>query len=331
MTANVGLILGSAIPPERLPELARTVERAGFAELWPCEDYFFYGGISGAAAALAATSEIQVGLGVVSALARHPAALAMEIATIARLHPGRFLPGIGLGVPAWINQMGYHPDSPATVLREAVTSVRQLLDGEELTRTGKVFTFDRVKLVHPPEVRPPLYMGVVGPNLLRLSGEVADGNVVSVLAGTEYIRWLRQKVGEGRATSGRTDPQRITTFVLYSVDKDSAKAKKSLRAITAFYLSAMPRSALTDVYGVGDELWDMYTRGGTDAAALIANEMPEQWVEDLVVAGDPEECAAKIQALSDAGSDSVCLYPMPIERTDEMIQLTVSDVLPKLG
>src|SRR5262245_28481789 len=85
----VGLVLGSQIPPEQIRETARLGEELGFGELWLAEDYFFTGGISGAVAALASTSRIPIGLGIVSAMVRHPALLAMECSTIARMFPGR--------------------------------------------------------------------------------------------------------------------------------------------------------------------------------------------------------------------------------------------------
>jgi 5,10-methylenetetrahydromethanopterin reductase len=84
------------------------------------------------------------------------------------------------------------------------------------------------------------------------------------------------------------------------------------------------------VYGVADELTDMVQRGGDDVAGLIAREMPEQWVEDLVVAGDPDEVAVKLQALLDAGSDSVVLFPTDHARTEELVELTAREVLPQL-
>jgi alkanesulfonate monooxygenase SsuD/methylene tetrahydromethanopterin reductase-like flavin-dependent oxidoreductase (luciferase family) len=74
----------------------------------------------------------------------------------------------------------------------------------------------------------------------------------------------------------------------------------------------------------------MYQRGGENAAELIAREMPDQWIEDLVVAGDPDEVAAKIQALIDAGSDSVALAPVAADRPAEVASLTAREVLPKV-
>lgn len=329
--APVGAVIGSSLPPENIPSVAARVEELGFGEIWAPEDYFFSGGISAASAALSATQSIPVGLGIISVMARHPAVSAMEIATLERLFPGRIMPGFGLGVPHWVGQMGLMPKSTLAALREGVGSVRALLSGEEVTAEGKVFSFDAVKLVHPPESVPGLHMGVVGPKMLNLSGEVADGTIVSVLAGAQYVSWLRERVAEGQAKAGRTgDHHQVTTFALYAPDLDGAKAKELIRPVTAFYLATMAQSALASVYGITDELTDIVTRGGADAPGLLAKEMPAQWLEDLVIAGDPDECAAKIQALLDAGSDSVALFPFPEDRAGEVLELTAREVLPKL-
>src|ERR1700712_3927516 len=125
-SSPLGLLIASQVPPEQIPDLAQLAESKGFGELWIPEDYFFYGGIAAALTALNATKDIKVGLGIVSALARHPAALAMEVSTIDRLHPGRLWPGIGLGVPHWVEQMGLLPKSPLAALRETVTNLRKL-------------------------------------------------------------------------------------------------------------------------------------------------------------------------------------------------------------
>ncbi|MCY3948511.1 MAG: LLM class flavin-dependent oxidoreductase, partial [Acidimicrobiaceae bacterium] len=94
---KIGLILGSAIAPEDIAGAATQAEENGFNEIWLAEDYFFTGGISGASVVLGATSEITVGLGVVSAVARHPSVLAMELATLSRSSPERLIAGVGLG------------------------------------------------------------------------------------------------------------------------------------------------------------------------------------------------------------------------------------------
>ena len=323
----VGLVLGASLPPTQVRETASLGERRGFTELWIAEDYFFTGGISAATASLGATEHVPIGIGIVSALVRHPAVLAMEVATVAGMYPGRFMPGIGLGVPGWLEQMGVNPASPLTAMRECMSAVRRLLDGETLTEEGRYFAFNEVQLTHPASEYVPLRMGVINPKMVELAGELADGLVLSVLAGVDYVRWARERLAGGAARVGRGgERHRVETFVLFSVDHDGQKAKDALRDNTAFYLSVMPRSALTDVYGVGVELLAM-AEGG---AERVNREMPDQWLEDLVVAGTPDECAEKIKALIDAGSDSVILMPTPADRAPELVELAAKEVLPRL-
>jgi 5,10-methylenetetrahydromethanopterin reductase len=328
MTPPVGLVLGSALAPETLPGLARLAEELGYGELWFAEDYFFTGGISAAAAALAATQRIPIGLGVVSAMVRHPALLAMEIATLDRTFPGRLRPGIGTGVPAWMRQMGVKPRSPLSALRESVTSVRRLLDGEEVSLDGRCFHLDRVRLAHPPAGHVPVYMGVLAPKAMRLSGEIGDGNVLSVLAGEQYVRWACERIAAGRSEAGRDGPRRLATFAFVSVGHDGAAAKAALREPMAFYLAADPVNALTEAYGIGDQLTAMLADGG--GAAALARELPERWIDDLAVAGEPDECAQKIGRLLAAGSDSVVLFPLGAD-PESLVRSVAADVLPRLA
>ena len=320
----VGIVLGSHMPPEQIVRTARRAEQLGFGELWFSEDCFFAGAFAGIAAALAGTERLPIGLGVASAVTRHPALLAMECATLARLHPGRFWPGVGLGVPFWLQQMGLMPRSPLRAVRECVESLRRLLAGEELTADG-LFTFDQVALTHLPEEELPIYLGMVGPKGLELSGRIADGTVLSVLAGVDYVRWARQRIVAGAAAADRgSDPHRVVTYVLYSVDADGRAAREAVREATAFYLAAMPDNALSEVYGIQPQLQELI------AAGDLARELPAAWVDDLAVAGDPDEAAAKIRALLDAGSDSVCLWLFPLDRGEEILELTAREVLPRI-
>jgi alkanesulfonate monooxygenase SsuD/methylene tetrahydromethanopterin reductase-like flavin-dependent oxidoreductase (luciferase family) len=312
------------MPPERIVHTARRAEELGVGELWFSEDCFFAGAFAGIAAALAATERVPVGLGVAAAVTRHPALLAMECATLSRLHPGRFRPGIGLGVPFWLQQKGLLPRSPLGAVRECVAGLRRLLAGEELTEEG-LFAFDRVRLTHLPEEELPIYLGMVGPKGLELSGAIADGSVLSVLAGVDYVRWARERIAAGAAAAGRAEaPHRVVTYVLYSVDADGAAARAAVREATAFYLTAMPDNALSGVYGIQPQLQELV------AAGTLAQDMPPAWVDDLAVAGDPDEVAAKIRALLEAGSDSVGLWLFPLERGEEVLELTAREVLPRI-
>jgi alkanesulfonate monooxygenase SsuD/methylene tetrahydromethanopterin reductase-like flavin-dependent oxidoreductase (luciferase family) len=323
---RVGLVLGSHLAPARIPETARKAEELGFSELWLAEDYWLTGAVSAATAVLAATSSIPVGLGVVPAMTRHPSLLAMEISTIAHMFPGRFRPGIGLGLPVWLRQMGVHPDSHLGAMRQTLTSVRRLLAGETLTEEGPPFRFDGITLSYPLQEPLPIYAGVISPKMLTIAGELADGTVISVLAGTDYLAWARARVVAGQETGGRPGHHDFAVFAMCSVDDDAQAARDALRPLVAWYLAAVPKSALWDEYGIAEELAEM-AQGGIER---IAREMPDRWLDDLTVVGTPDDCAASIKRLHEAGADSICLYLAPTERADELLQLAAERVLPLL-
>ena len=324
----IGVVLGSHMPPEQIVPTARRAEELGYGELWFSEDCFFTGAFAGIAAALSATRELPMGLGIASAVTRHPALLAMECATLSRIFPGRFLPGVGLGVPFWLDQMGIRPRSPLTALRECVTGLRRLLDGETVTEQGRLFTFADVVLTHKPQERLPIYTGLVGPKGLQLSGELADGTILSVLASVEYIRWACERIAEGQAAAGRSgQPHRVVTYVLYAVDDDPARARAAVRDAVAFYLAAMPDNAITEVLGIQADVQEKLARGGLET---LTRELPDAWIDAMAIAGTPTQCAARLEAFLAAGSDAIGLWLFPLDRGEEVLERTARDVLPRL-
>ena len=124
---DLGVMFRREHAPEDLPDFARRAEEAGFDELWVVEDCFYASGIASAAVALACTDSIRVGLGIMPAVVRNPVFAAMEVATLARLFPGRFLPGIGHGVARWMRQVGAFPRSQLQALEEVTLRLETMI------------------------------------------------------------------------------------------------------------------------------------------------------------------------------------------------------------
>lgn len=202
---SVGVVFTPHLPPEELASVVRDVEEAGVPELWLWEDCFFEGGLTAATAALAASARVRVCIGLLPVPLRNPALLAMELATVARLWPDRFVPVLGHGVQRWMDQVGATVGSPMTLLREHTVAVRDLLEGRTVDVRGRYVRLDAVALDWPPVHRPPLLLGARGPRTISLAGEVADGVVLDTVTGTERERvsQARALVDEARAGSGR--------------------------------------------------------------------------------------------------------------------------------
>ena len=199
--------------PEALKAAAEVAEEAGVPELWLWEDCFRESAYASVAAALAWTDKLHIGLGISPIPLRNVAVTAMEIATIERMFPGRFYPGLGHGVLPWMAQAGVKDASPLTLMREYLPVLRALLAGEEVTVSGRYVKLDKVRLDWPPHTTPVVYSAGQGPKTLALTGEVADGTIlVSGLTPDEVAVQVRQ-VRDAHRAAGCHDDVDIIAYV----------------------------------------------------------------------------------------------------------------------
>lgn len=308
MSRHVGMQIGATTSPAELGAIAAEVEGLGYGEIWLAEDYFDLGGIASCAIALAATDAIPIGLGVVAGAARHPAATAMEFATLGGAYPGRFMAGLGHGAPGWVRQMGLEPASPMRLLREATSAVRELLDGAEVSRDGDYFRFDRVRLSHAPEVPVPLYLGVHGPASLRMSGELAEGTLLGWFSSPSYVAWARDRIDEGRAKAGRTDPHELVALCVTSISDDYPDgARRDIGAWATPMLAAMTESPQLKASPLGNDLLAFVDPEREPPERTL----PASLLDEFVAAGDITSCRTMVDRLVEAGADRVVLVPNP--------------------
>ncbi|MGW6644584.1 LLM class flavin-dependent oxidoreductase [Streptomyces iakyrus] len=287
---SLGAVFRPQLPPERLRSVARLADDAGLEELWLWEDCFREGGISTAAAALAWTERVRVGVGLLPVPLRNVAITAMEAASLHRMFPGRAILGVGHGVQDWVGQVGARVESPVTLLREHLLALRALLSGERVTVDGRYVKLDDVALDWPPEVpHGGVLAGATGPRSLRLTGEAADGTILTASTNAEGVRTARRLVEEGRAAAGReAEPHRLVVYLLTATGPD---ADARLRAeLTAEGVEALP---------------------------------------DLGVAGNAGAVAEAVERLVEAGADSVVLQPTADEPDPEgFVRFAAEEVRP---
>src|SRR5262249_15386135 len=133
-------------------------------------------GISSVAAIAIQTSRIRLGTAILPIAHRTPALAAMTAASLQELSGGRFVLGLGLST-RYIGErwLGQSLDRPMLRLREYVTVVRRLLDGQQVDFVGATITVRGFRLKRPSRPRVPVYTAALGPRACRLAGAVADG------------------------------------------------------------------------------------------------------------------------------------------------------------
>ena len=289
---GLGAVFLPQLPPEQLTSLAQAADDAGLEELWLWEDCFRQGGIATAAAALARTSRLRLGIGLLPVPLRNAALTAMEVATLHRLFPDRARVAVGHGVQEWMGQVGARVESPLTLLREYLVALRLLLAGEEVTTTGRYVQLRQVALDWPPAAPPEILAGAVGPQSLRLSGQFADGTVLTAGNSPADVRRALELIDEGRLVAGRRDAHSVVVYV---------------------HAATGP--------GAAQRLEDDYQRWGYGAPA-----------KELGVAGDAAAVAEAVQRWAQAGAGTVVLQPTADDPDPEgFVRFVAEEVRPLLG
>jgi 5,10-methylenetetrahydromethanopterin reductase len=297
---NLGMCFDRSLPPSFVVEVAERLDAGGVDQLWIIEDCFYTSAPSLAATALARTTQLHVGIGILPAVARNAAITAMELATLERLAPGRTIAGIGHGVQSWMEQMGARTPSPLTTLDEVITVVRRLLAGERVDFEGQEVTMRDVALDPAPDNAPPVLAGVRGPKSLALAGRVADGVVLAEGAGPTYVR-------SALGHAGRVGVRefRVSVFSALCLHPNRKEAHRIMAPFVAGLLAA-PNPAL-DAHPHIDEIRERHAGGGVDAIA----EMPTEWWLELGAIGDMDDVIAHVEGLRGAGARDIAFFPGP--------------------
>jgi alkanesulfonate monooxygenase SsuD/methylene tetrahydromethanopterin reductase-like flavin-dependent oxidoreductase (luciferase family) len=267
---KLGLIFTPNLAPEQLRGVARAADQSGLDELWLFEDCFKESGIATMSAALAWTERLHVAIGLLPVPLRNVALTAMDVATLERLFPGRVTVGVGHGVQDWMGQVGARVESPLTLLREHVDALRRLLAGERVTTSGRYVHLDDVALDWPPASPVALHVGAEGPRTLALSGELADGTIITSGTSPDAVRAALEHVRTGREAAGRTGPHAVSAFVFVATGPDGE-----------------------------ERLQREYARWDADLDVT----------GDIGVAGDAQQIAAAARRWAEAGVTSVAFQP----------------------
>jgi 5,10-methylenetetrahydromethanopterin reductase len=266
MLIGVGLDARLGLPFDQLREAAREAGQLGFESLWtPAGDVpdSFH-----VCAAWSQDTSLRTGISVVPAVRMWtPLGLAAQAATLAQLSEGRFVLGLGTGGygPGFWSSVGL-PDRPIAVMREYATEVQALLAGQTVAagQSGVGGTspgWPASAALGVADLPPiPVYLAALGPQMLRLAGEVAGGALLN-WATPAQIAASRARIDEGSARAGR-DPATvpITMYIRVCIDDDVSAARQAFGAQVLGY--ALGRPGVPQAAGYRG----LFARMGFDAA-----------------------------------------------------------------
>ncbi|NGN68349.1 TIGR03557 family F420-dependent LLM class oxidoreductase [Streptomyces sp. A7024] len=277
--------------PRELVEQARMAEQAGFTSLWISDHFHPWTGDQGESpfvwsviGAISEATSLPVQTAVTCPTVRiHPAIIAQAAATSALLNDG-FRLGVGSGEALNEHVLGDRwPPAPVRLemLEEAVTVIRRLLSGEEITHYGKHYTVENARIYSLPDQPVPIDVSAFGPAAVEVAGRIGDG-LITMMPDTAAIERFRK-------SGGGQKPVRGGTKVCYGPNRQEA-----IRTVRRLWPNIVIPGELAQV---------LPSPAHFEQAAEQATESA---LADAVVCGDdPDQHVAALKAYEDAGFDSV--------------------------
>lgn len=316
---GIAMGVGRREPFQRVGDLAKQIEEYGFSNLW-IQDNPLTTKDSYIALAVAAlnTSKLKLGPSVSNPYIRHYSVTANLIYSLDHLSDGRAILGLGNGGPALVNALGYPPRRLAE-FRDDVAALRTLLRGEEVVGPGSI----RYK-VPMGERQIPIYVAARGPKMLALSGEIADGVIVASTAQPEVVNRKVAAVREGAQTAGkRPSDVKITLLVNLAVDSEDERGVDVLRPFTQ---GAILEGGKTEIpeefFWVADKIHEGHDSSKHLAAGSVtAEEIPDELVRYVGVAGSEDECRERLRELASLDVDAITFTLMAGGRAERLKKL----------
>jgi 5,10-methylenetetrahydromethanopterin reductase len=318
MADRVALYLQDAHSLQDAIQYVQYAESRGFEAVWQAESRLVRDAIVPMAAFAATTRRIKIGSGVINNWTRNAAVIAATFLTLDDLAQDRIICGIGAWWDPLAQKVGINRQKPLLAMREVVTTVRQLLARERVTFHGEFVHLTDVELdvVHgrkePRNV--PIYIGATGPQMMALTGEIADGVVLNYLVSPRYNEAAMEQLERGARVAGRSlDDIDRPQLVVCSVDQDRKRALDASRKLVTQYLGQQPH--IMKASGVRQELLDeiaqVLTWPATEEQIEEAMRLvPDDVVQMITASGTPDEVRAKVREYVAYGATAPILYPL---------------------
>lgn len=297
---------------------AQYAEDRGFEAVWQAESRLVRDAIVPMAAFAAVTKRIKVGSGVINNWTRNIGLLAATFLTLDDLAPDRIICGIGAWWDPLARNVGIERRKPLVAMRETVDLMKRLLALENVTYHGEFHHVTGIELdvVHgrrePRHV--PIFIGATGLEMMRLTGEIADGVVLNYCVPPDYNDSALVALAEGAARVGRTlDDIDRPQLVVCSVHDDHDAALDGARELLTQYLAQQPHIAKAS--GVSQDVVAQIqsTLGWPATHEQVRAAMrfvPDELVMRITASGTPDEVRAKVREYAAHGCTCPILYPL---------------------
>ncbi len=294
-----------ALGAHSVPAIARLAQELRYRSFWTAEanstDAFTLLG-----AAAVAAPELDVGTGVVPIQIRTPSLAAMSAATLTSLRPdNEVYLGVGISTPVVAGRWhgATYGRRPIAQMREYLTLVREILEGETVTFKGDFYEVHRFRLgVRLGDRRPRLVLAALNPQMLRLAGELADAVLLNYIPSSHVPASVAHVREGGNA--------RIFAYVHAGVCDWEVASPYARRDLFGYAMADGYADMFTEA-GFGDEVSELRQRYASGDRQGAAEAISDEMIQAIDFIGTPGEVASFVRSYVEAGVDHPILMPLP--------------------
>ncbi len=308
MTVEIGVVFDGFDDAREMVRLAAGAEAAGAASVWVAEHMGYREAVTACAAIAGATETVRLVPTAISPYLWHPTPTAMALATLAELAPGRVSVAVSVGNLLNLAESGHQPVRPVAAIANMVADLRALWGGERVAREAPAYRLDGARLEFAPPAPLPIYVASTGPQVLALSGRVADGVLLSGGLTLESTRRCLAFADNGLQTANREPSAfRRASLIYFSVSPDGRAAVDDLKTKLAFLFRSARHADNIATAGLPIDhaaIMDAVARRDLAAAAGL---IPDEAIEAFCVGGTPSACREGLARYLDAGVEEPVL------------------------
>ncbi|MEU8145932.1 TIGR03564 family F420-dependent LLM class oxidoreductase [Nonomuraea sp. NPDC048901] len=297
---KIGIAVGDVRGPatlEELTEQVRTAAELGYSTAWASQA-LGWDALTALTAVGGRVPGIPLGTAVVPVPQRHPLVLAGQALSVQAATGNRLTLGIGAGIAMMVESMyGLPADQPVRRMREYLSVLRPLLRGETVAHHGELLTASGTAAV--PGAEPPqVLLAAMGPAMLSLAGELADGVVTWMTGPRTLAGHIVPSVTKAAQSAGRPAP-RVIAGLAVCVTDDEVGVRGRVAEQFALAGQVPEYRAMLDREGVAGPQ-DVVIVGDEAAVAEGIGRLAEAGVTEYLAApfGTPEEQHRTIQAVA---------------------------------
>ncbi len=331
MLTKLGIGFSNSTPISDLLDYALLAEQY-YLSFWLNEGYHNRSAPVVMAAIASRTKTLELGLGIVSPVLRHPFIIAMEAGAIDEISGGRLILGLGLAAAgAKRHKIDVRTIHPTEVMTESAWIIRRMIAGEAVTSTKSFQTLEEgIKLgFRPPRREIPLYLGAMNPRMLELGGELFDGVLLNYACPLSYAKFAIEHVIRGSKKRKRASPP-VAAFLLISVAERQGDAMEASRRYLPHYLSrAYPISLRYANVSEAEASPVIEALKKSDHERAVS-EVTDDLIAKLTISGTPDYCVREILKYSDAGVDQIIAEQILGPSPREAIEMIGKEIAPKV-